>query len=99
MQVTFTDTVENTYIVGQCVRLNIPASYGMQQANGLIGQIIAINSNVFSLDINSSYFDVFSVPGTGQEMPATMAPAGSRNLTITNDCTKVPFQSLNNQGN
>ena len=99
MQVTFTNTNENTYIVGQLVRLNIPASYGMQQANGLTGQIIAINSNIFSLDINSSYFDVFSVPGAGQEQPATMAPAGSRNLTVDNTATKEPFQSLGNTGN
>jgi len=66
MEVTFIDSTVNTYIVGQNVRLVIPNVYGMQQANGLTGTIIAIDdvSFIFSLDIDSTNFDPFWYPGT-----------------------------------
>ena len=102
MQVTFTVppvTASNTYIPGQLVRLNIPASYGMLQANGLTGQILSVNSTTMTLDINSSGFDTFSVPAITKEIPASLAPAGSRNLQFDNTTAQIPFQSLNNIGN
>lgn len=101
MQVTFTDTDENSYIPGQLVRLLIPIKYGMQQANGQTGEILAINSNVFYLDINATLYDPFSVPPDAQftVKPASLSPAGSRNLTFNNSTARIPFQSLNNIGN
>lgn len=100
MQVTFTDDDENTYIPGQLVKLFIPSSYGMQQANGLQGRIMTIIDNVFYLDIDSTYFDIFSVPsGILIPQPASMAPAGSRNLEYNNDANRVGFQNLFNSGN
>lgn len=95
MQVTFDDSIENTYIPGQCVLLIIPVSYGMQQANGLTGVITAIASNVFTLNIDSTYFDPFIFPPIGNSQPASMSPAGSRNLQYSNQTNKVPFQALN----
>lgn len=91
-------TEAETYIPGQLVRLNIPYGYGMQQANGLIGQILNISGSTMTLYINSTQFDPFSVPSTGT-MPATLSPAGSRNLLFNNFTNQVPFQSLNNIGN
>lgn len=91
-------TESNTYITGQLVRLTIPYLYGMQQANGLVGQIIIIGVGTLTLNIDSSGFDPFAIPGSG-EMPASLAPAGSRNLEYNNTTTQVPFQSLNNIGN
>jgi hypothetical protein len=99
MVITITDSDENTYIVGQLVHLSVPASYGMFQANQLTGEIVAINGTNFSVNINASQFDAFVIPSTGQEQPATLSPAGARNLQYSNSTTRVPFQSLNNQGN
>src|ERR1700679_1012323 len=62
MVVTIVNSSENTYVPNQVVRLFIPNSYGMQQANGLSGEILSINGLNFSLDINSSQFDIFVVP-------------------------------------
>lgn len=92
-------TSSNTYIVGQLVRLFIPRSYGMQQANQLTGQITAISGLSFSLDIDSRQFDTFVTPSGNVEQPASFSPAGSRNLQYDNTMGKVPFQSLNNIGN
>lgn len=92
-------TEANTYIVGMAVRLFVPQTYGMYQANGLIGTITAINGLNFTLNLDSSQFDAFVVPSGNVEQPATIAPNGSRNLQYNNLTDLVPFQSLNNIGN
>ena len=101
MVVTFTvpSTGANTYVLGQLVRLNIPYSYGMPQANGLMGKIITLGTFTMALNIDSSLFDPFSIPPSGQEAPASLSPAGSQNLEFNNLTDQVGFQSLNNIGN
>jgi hypothetical protein len=89
----------NTYIIGQLVRLNVPWSYGMFQANGLTGQIIAINDLNFTLNIDSSQFDPFVIPTGNVTEPASLAPSGSRNLEFNNFTGQIPFQPLNDIGN
>ena len=89
----------NTYIAGQAVRLTVPITYKMFQANGLIGTILSVNNNDLTLDIDSTNFDTFSVPVGPTIQPASLAPAGSRNYQYNNDSRQVPFQSLNNIGN
>jgi len=99
VQVGNASTEANTYIVGQAVRLNVPPTYGMYQANGLVGTITAINGSNFTLSLDSSQFDPFVVPSGNVEQPATIAPNGSRNYQYNNLSTTVPFQSYNNIGN
>lgn len=90
----------NTYITGQSVTLTVPITYGMFQANGLTASILSVSGSNITLDVDSRYFDTFSVPATGKLQPASLAPSGSRNLQYTNGTdTVVPFQSLNNIGN
>ncbi len=101
MVLTFTVpaiTAANTYIPGQVVRLNIPYSYGMYQANGLQAKIISVNSTTMTLDVDSTFFDIFSIPSNGSQ-PASLAPAGSRNLEFSNQTDLVGFQSYNDRGN
>lgn len=90
----------NTYVPGMLVRLFIPWSYGMWQANGT-AKILSITGNVFALGIDSTNFDPFVVPSSELvEQPATISPAGSNNTQITNfNLTNLPFKSLNNNGN
>ena len=89
----------NTYIPGQTVKLNVPKAYGMWQANGLTGTIIAINGNQLSLNINSARYDPFVIPSGSAAIGASLGPSGSRNLQYNNNTNQVGFQSLNNQGN
>ena len=82
------------------VRLTVPQSYKMYQANGLVGTIIAINGSNLTLNLDSSGFDAFVIPsGVTVEQPASIAPFGSRNVEFSNATRKLPFQSLNNIGN
>ena len=101
MVVTFTvpATGENSYLIGQVVRLFVPRTWGMYQANGLTGKILQVGSSTMSLNIDSSVFDAFVNGSSSNETPASLSPAGSRNLEYNNSTDLVPFQSLNNIGN
>ncbi len=93
----------NTYIVGMQIVLRVPIGYKMFQANSLVGTIININGLQFTLNVDSTKFDVFSIPvfnvASLNQTPASLAPFGSRNLEYNNNTSGVPFQSLNNIGN
>ncbi len=89
----------NTYIIGQLVRLTVPITYGMFQADGMTGKIVDIGVNTLTLNINSTNFDTFSVPSSALGKPASLAPSGSQNLEYNNGTNQVGFQSLNNIGN
>lgn len=91
-------TEANTYIPGMLVRLLIPYDYGMFQANGLTGQIIEVDDDEITLNIDSTNFDTFTVPEDG-EQPASLSPSGSRNLTYSNETRFIAFQPLNDRGN
>lgn len=93
-----TQTAYNSYVVGQLVRLTVPYNYKMFQANNLTAQILEIDVLEFTLNVDSSGFDAFVIPPSG-EQPASLAPAGSRNLQFNNTTDRVGFQSLNNVGN
>jgi len=99
--VTFTVPVtsENTYIPGQLVRLTVPRTWGMYQANGLTAEILSIGSTTMHLDLDTTHFDAFVDGSSTAETPASLAPAGSRNLQFNNTTNRVPFQSFNNIGN
>jgi hypothetical protein len=101
MNITFSvpSTGANTYVLGQLVRLTVPVTYGMYQANGLTGKIITLGINSMSLNIDSSLFDTFVIPSGNVETPASLSPAGSQNYQFNNTSSQVPFQSLNNIGN
>lgn len=101
MVVSFTvpSTGFNSYIPNQVVRLTVPKTWGMMQADGLTGKILSVGSSTMTLDIDSTYFDAFVDGSSTSETPASLAPAGSRNLEYNNNTDWVPFQSLNNIGN
>ncbi len=93
-------TAANTYIPGMVVKLVVPKSYGMFQANGLSGKIISVLGSVFTLAIDSTNFDAFVIPASTAEQPASIVPSGSNNTEYNNTTVyNLPFKSLNNIGN
>jgi len=93
---TVTTSRPHGYIVGMIVRLDIPIICGMQQADGLYGTILSIGAGptptTFTLDIDSTFFDVFAIPAPGpdplnpysNQFPcAQVVPAGEVNTIIT----------------
>ena len=100
MVITIVDSLYNTYVVGQLVHLNVPASYKMVEANQMTGEILAIDGLNFTVSIDATNFSSFIAPNPSAIItpvqPATLGPAGSRNIYNT---TQEPFKSLNNEGN
>jgi hypothetical protein len=101
MTITFTvpTTGSNTYIAGQKVKLIVPITWGMFQANGLVGIITSVGTTTMTLNIDSTQFDPFIFNPTSVDSPATLVPYGSQNLQFSNATMDLPFQSLNNIGN
>ena len=59
-----TTTFNHQYLSGLIVRLNIPEGYGMVQVNQLTGTIVVISDTSFEIDLDTTYFDAFTTPGT-----------------------------------
>lgn len=93
VQMVVTVSTENQYVVGQKAYFSIPFDYGMFQLDGLTGEItdVDVTNLIFTVNINTTQFDTFVIPAMFQEAPASMSPAGSRNIY---NSTTVPFHSL-----
>jgi hypothetical protein len=57
-----TTQVNHLYTTGMVVRIVIPQADGMQQLNNYLGEIIVTGLDTFTVDVDSTYFDVFTVP-------------------------------------
>lgn len=67
-QMVVTTSISHNLVVGQEVKIYVPSSYtnqasfGMTQANGLVGIIQAVTAQTFTLNINSLAFTAFAWP-------------------------------------
>lgn len=57
-----TTTFAHGYVTGTIVRLDIPISCGMQQANQMTGAIVVTSPTTFAINIDTSSFDAFTIP-------------------------------------
>ena len=57
-----TTNINHNYQTGLVVRLDIPETYGMQQANQMFAPITRIDATHFSIEIDTNNFDPFVVP-------------------------------------
>lgn len=79
--------------------MDIPYEFGMWQIANKTLNITAVNSNNITVGIDATPFDPFVIPAITATQPASISPAGSRNLAIDNNTQNVPFKSLNDVGN
>lgn len=87
-----TTTFAHNYQTGDIVRLMVPLDYGMIQANQLVGTITTTGDTTFTIDINSTLFDVFaepSTPGTSIRACAHVVPVGEINSKLTSATQNV----------
>lgn len=77
-----TTSFDHQYVDGTIVRLYIPPADGMQQANQLFGPIIVLSPTTFSIDIDTTSFDVFAIPSAPPPFINTCAQS-------------VPFAEIN----
>lgn len=58
-----TTTIDHNYSSGTIVRFRIPESVGMKQIDKMTGIVTVTGSDTFTVDINTTNFDAFSIPG------------------------------------
>jgi hypothetical protein len=77
-----TMTVAHGFTVGQKVKINVPAAFGMVEIDGLTGNITAISTGTITVDIDVSAFTAFAFPLTAAVpfTPAIVTPVGENNL-------------------
>lgn len=76
-----TTTFAHQYKDLTVVRLDIPVGFGMQQANQLFGTILVTSPTTFTIDIDTTPFDAFSIPA-GTSQAAQVVPIGEDNSTL-----------------
>ena len=79
---TVTTTFDHDYESGLIVRLNIPTACGMFQADKLTGTITVTGATTFTIDIDTTAFDAFSIPvapAWNDNTCATVVPVGESN--------------------
>jgi len=82
-QAVVTLSVTHGLLVGDAVTLHVSQDYGMVEADGLVGKVVAINTtnNTITLDIDSSGFTAFAFPlsatAANGVSPAQITPFGT----------------------
>lgn len=82
---TVTTLVDHGYAIGQKVKFKIPSDYGMIELDGLEGNITAITTSTFTVDIDMAAFTTFVFPEY-TEVPfdlASVVPVGDAKSSVT----------------
>jgi len=93
-----TTSVDPDYTVGQEVRFNVPAVFGMVEMDGLAGTVIAIGAHTFTVNINTSAFTAFdfALPGDVPFTPAEVIPFGEdTGIALTNNENILADSTIN----
>ena len=90
-----TTTFDHGYVSGTIVRIDIPSGFGMYQINQQYAPIEVLSSTTFEMPINTSEYDVFTIPTNPFLTPATSdqqaqaVPIGEINSILTAAVTNV----------
>ncbi len=76
-----TTSFAHQYTTGLIVRLILPPGYGMSQANQQFSDIIVIDSLNFSINIDTTHYQLFTVPSSPTQY-AQAIPTGEVNSTV-----------------
>lgn len=77
-----TTNIAHDYGSGEYVRFFFPEPiFGMNQINGKTGRITVTGSTTFTVDIDTTQFDAFSVPGSNRQWPQVI-PTGEVNSEL-----------------
>jgi hypothetical protein len=77
-----TTSFAHNYKNGMIVRIDVPPADGMQQIDGMTGTIMVTGPTTFIIDIDTTSFDVFSIPVTNENTCAQVVPIGEVNETL-----------------
>lgn len=92
-----TTTFAHQYTTGIVARLNVPNGFGMVQANQLYGDIVVTGDTTFTIDIDTTGFDIFAAPSTfpQNQQSATVTAIGEINLdSNAPERNVLPFNAI-----
>ncbi|OGT44291.1 MAG: hypothetical protein A3F13_02675 [Gammaproteobacteria bacterium RIFCSPHIGHO2_12_FULL_40_19] len=77
-----TTTEDHDFVVNELVSFRVSRAYGMVEMNNLRGKVLAITSDTLTVDIDSSNFTAFSIPGdlTGTTPPCVVPSSSGVDL-------------------
>ena len=91
------------YVVGQLLKLTIPAQFGMVELDQVTVEVVAVSAYSFTISANTSAFTTFAFPASTASPNiafATVAPVGQRaqydpinDVTTGYNFTEVPFRN------
>lgn len=82
-----TTSFPHSYLSGLIVRMVIPSDYGMTQLNELKSAIVVLTNTTFSIEIDTTNFDTFTIPTEATSQP------------LVNVAQSVPIGELTSQLN
>lgn len=86
-----TTTFNHQYQTGMIVRLLVPDGYGMVQANQLYAPIIVTGNTTFTIDIDTTNFDVFSAPSSPSQYSQVIPMAEITSLLTNATVNALPY--------
>ena len=88
-------SVPTQYVVGQLVRLLIPAFFGTRELTNQLAYVINVTSNEITLNIDSSAMTPYKTNPTYSKTPPQVIAVGDANYNTTNSTAPiVNFNSL-----
>ncbi len=87
-----TTTFAHGYLDGAIVRIYIPLNFGMQQINEMQGSITVLSPTTFSITIDSTQMDPFSIPPI--QPGWNLTPAHVVNVGEDNDHLDSSFRNI-----
>lgn len=93
-----TVSVAHNYLVGDRIRIIVPAAFGMPQINGLEANITAVTASTITTDINSAAFTAFAFPtsavaAAGVSFPH-IVPVGEIATKLTSAITNTAYYGM-----
>ena len=81
-----TTSVDSNYVAGQSIRLNVPAAFGMTQADGLLVNILPVSGGNITVNLDTTGFSPFVFPLVAAYpfTPAETIPVGEETDQFSN---------------
>lgn len=97
-----TTSVDSNYIPGQLIRLNVPAAFGMTQADGLLVTVLSVTGGLVTINLDTTGFSAFVFPlvaaypfSPAETIPVGQDTSGLFDPNLLNDATtNVSFTGL-----
>lgn len=96
-QAVVTTSVNHGYTVGQELRMQVPAAFGMIEMDGLLVNVVAVTNSTFTIGVDSTGFTAFRfpLPAAVPFTPALVVPVGEEANALNSDPNLLTDATVN----